>query len=107
MTCRQIFFTPDDPDRCIEHLRSLAALGLDKVAISGGARGAAADNIAMGKQLVAKYVLPGVKRGRWRTPRSNCAILLAGNSHLAFNSTKHVSLPTCPQPQQQPRRMIA
>jgi 5,10-methylenetetrahydromethanopterin reductase len=50
------------PDRCIERLRALRALGLDKVAISGGARGAAADNIAMSRQLVAAHVLPGMRR---------------------------------------------
>ncbi len=45
------------PDRCIERLRSLAALGLDKVAISGGTRGVAADVAAVGKELVVKEVL--------------------------------------------------
>jgi 5,10-methylenetetrahydromethanopterin reductase len=50
------------PDRCIERLRSLAALGLDKVAIRGGARGAAADDIAVSKQLVTREVLPGMRQ---------------------------------------------
>lgn len=49
------------PERCIERLRSLEALGLDKVAISGGARGAAADDIAASRQLVAAHVLPGMR----------------------------------------------
>jgi 5,10-methylenetetrahydromethanopterin reductase len=50
------------PERCIERLRSLSALGLDKVAISGGTRGAAADDIAVGKQLVTREVLPGMRQ---------------------------------------------
>ncbi|MDP1965730.1 MAG: LLM class flavin-dependent oxidoreductase [Reyranella sp.] len=50
------------PDRCIERLRSLAALGLDKVAISGGTRGASAEDAAVSKQLVAEQVLSGMRR---------------------------------------------
>jgi 5,10-methylenetetrahydromethanopterin reductase len=50
------------PDRCIERLRSLAALGLDKVAISGGMRGADVDAAVVGRQLVAEHVLPGMRR---------------------------------------------
>ena len=48
------------PERCIERLRSLEELGLDKVAISGGMRGAAADDIAVAKDLVARHVLPAM-----------------------------------------------
>lgn len=48
------------PDRCIERLRSLKALGLDKVAISGGMRGASAEDAAVSKRLVAEQVLPGM-----------------------------------------------
>ena len=48
------------PDRCIERLRSLEELGLDRVAISGGMRGAAADDIAVAKDLVARHVLPAI-----------------------------------------------
>jgi 5,10-methylenetetrahydromethanopterin reductase len=48
------------PERCIERLRSLAALGLDKVAISGAARGAAADDVVVGRRLVAEQVLPAL-----------------------------------------------
>jgi 5,10-methylenetetrahydromethanopterin reductase len=51
------------PERCIDRLRSLEALGLDKVAISGGMRGADADDAAVGRQLVIAHVLPGM-RGR-------------------------------------------
>jgi 5,10-methylenetetrahydromethanopterin reductase len=50
------------PDRCIQRLHALKALGLDKVAVSGGMRGAAADDIAVSKQLVAEHVLPGVQQ---------------------------------------------
>lgn len=50
------------PDRCIERLRSLKALGLDKVAISGGTRGASAEDAAVSKRLVAEQVLPGMRR---------------------------------------------
>ena len=46
------------PDRCIARLRELAALGLDKVAISGGTRGASAEDAAASRELVAKHVLP-------------------------------------------------
>jgi 5,10-methylenetetrahydromethanopterin reductase len=49
------------PERCIERLRSLAALGLDKVAISGGTRGAKTEDIALSRQLVAAHVLPGMQ----------------------------------------------
>lgn len=48
------------PDRCIERLRSLKTLGLDKVAISGGMRGASAEDAAVSKKLVAEQVLPGM-----------------------------------------------
>ncbi|MDP2331876.1 MAG: LLM class flavin-dependent oxidoreductase [Reyranella sp.] len=50
------------PERCIERLRSLAALGLDKVAISGGTRGASAEDAAVSKRLVAEQVLPGMRQ---------------------------------------------
>ena len=50
------------PDRCIERLRSLAALGLDKVAISGGMRGAPPEHIPLGRELVVKHVLPGMRQ---------------------------------------------
>ena len=50
------------PDRCIERLRSLKALGLDKVAISGGMRGAPAEDAVVSKQLVAEKVLPGFRQ---------------------------------------------
>ncbi len=48
------------PDRCIERLHSLKALGLDKVAISGGMRGASAEDAAVSKRLVAEQVLSGM-----------------------------------------------
>lgn len=49
------------PERCVERLRSLASLGLDKVAISGAARGAAADDAATGRRLVTEKVLPAMR----------------------------------------------
>ena len=49
------------PERCIERLKALAALGLDKVAVSGASRGAAEADIAVGRRLVAVEVLPGLK----------------------------------------------
>ena len=48
------------PERCVERLKSLAALGLDKVAISGGTRGASAEDAAVNRELVAKHVLPAL-----------------------------------------------
>lgn len=48
------------PERCVERLKSLAALGLDKVAISGGTRGASAEDAAVNRDLVAKHVLPAM-----------------------------------------------
>ncbi len=50
------------PERCIERLKALAALGLDKVAISGGTRGAPEEYIPVNRELVVKYVLPGMRR---------------------------------------------
>ena len=49
------------PERCIERLQSLAALGLDKVAISGGMRGASTEDAAVSRQLVVAHVLPGMR----------------------------------------------
>jgi 5,10-methylenetetrahydromethanopterin reductase len=48
------------PDRCIDRLRELASLGLDKVAISGGTRGASAEDAAVGRVLVTRHVLPAM-----------------------------------------------
>jgi 5,10-methylenetetrahydromethanopterin reductase len=50
------------PDRCVERLRALAKLGLDKVAISGASRGAAAEDIAKGRGLVNAEVLPAMRQ---------------------------------------------
>jgi 5,10-methylenetetrahydromethanopterin reductase len=55
------FAVVGSPDRCVERLKSLAALGLDKVAISGGTRGASAEDAAVGRDLVAKHVLPAMQ----------------------------------------------
>jgi 5,10-methylenetetrahydromethanopterin reductase len=48
------------PDQCIARLNELKALGLDKVAISGGTRGASAEDAALGRALVARHVLPAM-----------------------------------------------
>jgi 5,10-methylenetetrahydromethanopterin reductase len=48
------------PDRCIARLRELSGLGLDKVAISGGTRGASAEDAAVGRELVTRHVLPAM-----------------------------------------------
>ena len=48
------------PDRCIERLRALAKLGLDKVAISGATRGASVEDAAVGRELLVKHVLPAM-----------------------------------------------
>lgn len=50
------------PDRCIARLRELAALGLDKVAISGGMRGAPAAEIPVAKALLTEHVLPAMSK---------------------------------------------
>jgi 5,10-methylenetetrahydromethanopterin reductase len=49
------------PERCIERLQELKALGLDKVAISGATRGAAEADAAVGRRLVAEKVIPGMR----------------------------------------------
>jgi 5,10-methylenetetrahydromethanopterin reductase len=54
------FAVVGSPERCLSRLKSLAALGLDKVAISGGTRGASDEDAAVNRDLVAKHVLPGM-----------------------------------------------
>ena len=54
------FAVVGSPDRCVERLKSLAALGLDKVAISGGTRGASAEDATVNRDLVATHILPGM-----------------------------------------------
>ena len=49
------------PDRCIARLKELETLGLDKVSISGGTRGASADDAAVNRELLTKQVLPAMK----------------------------------------------
>ena len=56
------FAVVGSPDRCLERLKSLAALGLDKVAISGGTRGASVEDAAVDRDLVAKHILPAMAR---------------------------------------------
>jgi 5,10-methylenetetrahydromethanopterin reductase len=51
------------PEACIARLRELAALGLDKVALAGGMRGASEADAATSKHLLETQVLPSM-RGR-------------------------------------------
>ncbi|HEY6984053.1 LLM class flavin-dependent oxidoreductase [Reyranella sp.] len=50
------------PERCIERLRSLRVLGLDKLAINSRARGASADDSAVSRQLVVREILPAMRQ---------------------------------------------
>jgi 5,10-methylenetetrahydromethanopterin reductase len=50
------------PQRCVERLKSLARLGLDKVSISGGTRGAPAEDAAVSRRLTVTEVLPAMKQ---------------------------------------------
>jgi 5,10-methylenetetrahydromethanopterin reductase len=45
-----------------ERLRALEALGLGKVAISGGTRGASAEDAVVSRRLVTEQVLTGMRR---------------------------------------------
>jgi len=49
------------PERCIERLHGLKALGLDKVAISSAMRGVPEEDAAVSRRLVAERVLPGMR----------------------------------------------
>lgn len=49
------------PDHCAARLRGLAALGLDKIALSGGMRGASAEDAALSKNLMESEVLPALR----------------------------------------------
>jgi 5,10-methylenetetrahydromethanopterin reductase len=55
------FAVVGSPDRCIARLNELKALGLDKLAISGGTRGASAEDAAAGRELVTRHVLPAMQ----------------------------------------------
>lgn len=48
------------PDRCTERLRRLAALGLDKIAITGALRGVSETQAAASRALLEREVLPAV-----------------------------------------------
>ena len=50
------------PERCVERLRELAALGFDKVAISGAMRGVSEEDAATSRRLVTESVIPAMKR---------------------------------------------
>ncbi|MGE0415580.1 MAG: LLM class flavin-dependent oxidoreductase [Acetobacteraceae bacterium] len=49
------------PDRVIERLRQVKALGLDKISVSGGMRGASAEDAATSKALLETEVLPALR----------------------------------------------
>ncbi|MFT6581616.1 MAG: 5,10-methylenetetrahydromethanopterin reductase [Alphaproteobacteria bacterium] len=50
------------PDHCVRRLRDLAALGLDKIIISGGRRGANQEDAATVQTLLENEVLPNIPR---------------------------------------------
>jgi len=51
------------PDRCIARLRGLAALGLDKVALTGAMRGVSEAGAALSRRLLETEVLPAMRGG--------------------------------------------
>ncbi len=50
------------PDRCMERLGSLKALGLDKVAVNSRTHGASADDAAVSHQLIVREILPAMRQ---------------------------------------------
>ncbi|MDR3533776.1 MAG: LLM class flavin-dependent oxidoreductase [Rhodopila sp.] len=55
------FAVVGSPDRCIERLKRLAALGLDKIAITGALRGVSETEAAASRALLEREVLPAVR----------------------------------------------
>jgi 5,10-methylenetetrahydromethanopterin reductase len=55
------FAVAGTPDLVIRRLRGLRGLGLDKIAISGGMRGASVEDAAMSRTLLEREVLPVVR----------------------------------------------
>jgi 5,10-methylenetetrahydromethanopterin reductase len=51
-----------DPDHCVQRLRVLAALGLDKIVLGGGRRGANEADAATTQDLLETEVLPNISR---------------------------------------------
>ena len=51
-----------DPDHCVQRLHELAALGLDKVVLGGGRRGANEADAATTQDLLEREVLPNIPR---------------------------------------------
>jgi 5,10-methylenetetrahydromethanopterin reductase len=49
------------PDQCAERIRRLAALGLDKIAITGAMRGVSASDAAASRALLEREVLPAIR----------------------------------------------
>ncbi|HXT82708.1 MAG TPA: LLM class flavin-dependent oxidoreductase [Acetobacteraceae bacterium] len=52
------------PDTCIARLRALAALGLDKIAMAGGMRGASEADARTSRTLLETEVLPALRTAR-------------------------------------------
>ncbi len=50
------------PDRCVARLRGLAALGLDKVALTGAIRGVSEQDATTSRRLLETEVLPAMRR---------------------------------------------
>lgn len=49
------------PDHCVERIRRLASLGLDKIAITGALRGVSETAAAASRALLEREVLPAVR----------------------------------------------
>jgi len=57
------FAVAGTPEHCISRLQRLAALGLDKVALSGSMRGVSETEAAVAKRLFEAQVLPAMRSG--------------------------------------------
>jgi len=51
------------PDQVVDRLRAVRALGLDKISVSGGMRGASVEDGAVSKGLLETEVLPAMRAG--------------------------------------------
>jgi 5,10-methylenetetrahydromethanopterin reductase len=49
------------PEQCVDRLRRLAALGLDKIAITGALRGVSETEAAASRLLLEREVLPALR----------------------------------------------
>ena len=62
--CVDRFAIAGPPDHCVARLNALKALGLDRVAISGGTRGADAGHAETARELMRREVLPAMRNAR-------------------------------------------